>query len=247
MQRAIGRLAGLDSGLDVARALLDELPPTNWFARNPGLTDHLEGGEAGLADLLLHARDRAYTVSEIAQLVARADLRITGFVPAAGYDPLVYLRDDDLRARAAALDELERAALGEELAGNLKTHVFYVVKRSNTKGGRADPADRTLTPVGRDTDLQQLARGLAKSSRLKVDLDGIEGRFDLPAGAERVLRLMDGARSTGEIFEALRAANARLSERAVETLFERSYDILHPLNLVLLGGAGAPPRTSGLS
>ena len=102
MQRAIRRLAGaggLAAGLEVAKVVLDEVPPTNWFARNTGLADHLEGGEAGLADLLLHSQDRAYSVEEIAALATRARLRITGFVPAAGYDPLVYLKDEGLYRR----------------------------------------------------------------------------------------------------------------------------------------------------
>ncbi len=245
MQRAIRRLAGagdLAAGLDVAKVVLDELPATNWFARNRGLADHLEGGDAGLADLLLHAQDRAYTVPDVAALVERARLRITGFVPAAGYDPLVYLKDNALRARVGELDELDRSALGEELAGNLKTHVFYVVKAANTAGGRADPSNHALTPIGRDQDLTQLARGLAQSPRLKVDLDGIEAHFELPGGADRLLRLMDGERSTGELLHALRAANPRLSEEAAEALFRRVFDALHPLNMILLAGPEAPGR-----
>ena len=245
LQRALRRLAGtadLSRRLDLARAVLNALPETNWFRRNVGLADHLAGGDAGLADLLLHAQDRAYTVPEIAALSARADLRITGFVPAAGYDPGLYLRDAALRARLDTLDPIERAALGEELAGNLKTHVFYVVKAANRAGGHADPRDRSLTPIAREHDLQAVARSLAKSPRLKVDLDGIEARFELPGGADRIIALMDGRRNGGEILERLRATNSRLSERAADALFQGVYDILHPLNMLLLAGPHAPPR-----
>jgi hypothetical protein len=48
----------------LARRLLAQLPPTNWLRRNPFLADHLKGDDAGLYDLLLHSRDRAYTVPE---------------------------------------------------------------------------------------------------------------------------------------------------------------------------------------
>jgi SAM-dependent methyltransferase len=56
-------LAALAEGLApaekvaVARDALDRLPETNWFRRNPLLGDHREN-DAGLYDLLLHARDR---------------------------------------------------------------------------------------------------------------------------------------------------------------------------------------------
>src|SRR5260221_446538 len=76
-----------------ARKLLAELPATNRLARNPIMTDHVEGGDAGLFDLLLHPRDRAYDVEGVAALVAGAGLRLVTFVEAGRYDPLRYLRD----------------------------------------------------------------------------------------------------------------------------------------------------------
>ncbi len=47
-----------------ARRLLNNLPATNLFARNPVLRDHT-GSDAELVDLLLHSQDRSYTVEEI--------------------------------------------------------------------------------------------------------------------------------------------------------------------------------------
>jgi hypothetical protein len=56
--------------LDLLKRLLAGLPETNWLRRNPFLGDHLSQGDAGLFDLFLHARDRAYRVPEVAALTA---------------------------------------------------------------------------------------------------------------------------------------------------------------------------------
>ena len=77
LQQALRRLtpgAGTAERLEVTRELLEALPPTNWFRRNPLLQDHLTGGDAGLYDLLLHPRDRAYRVAEIGALAAAAGI-----------------------------------------------------------------------------------------------------------------------------------------------------------------------------
>src|SRR6185312_2873677 len=89
--------------LDLARRLLKQLPSTNWFARNPFLRDHLNVGDAGLYDLLLHSQDRAYAVPELAALVGAAGLAITGLIEPWRYDPASYLNDGALLKRVAAL------------------------------------------------------------------------------------------------------------------------------------------------
>jgi len=58
-QEMLRMLAGEDdpkARVALARRLLRALPPTNWLKRNPFVSDHLEGGDAGLYDLLLRHR-----------------------------------------------------------------------------------------------------------------------------------------------------------------------------------------------
>ena len=245
VQRALRRILGaedISTQLDLARRLLSDLPETNWFRRNRFLADHLGGDDAGIFDLLLHARDRAYTVPEIAALCRDAELTLTGFVPAAAYDPTIYLHDDALKTRAATLTDIEAAALAEELAGNLKSHVFYVVKSGNSTGGAAGLADPRLVPILRETDPAALARSLAKSPGLKLNLDGIEVRFELPSGAADVVRLIDGVRDIEAIHGDLAERNPRLTRAAFDALFAKIYGVLNPLNMLLFGGPNAPPR-----
>jgi hypothetical protein len=89
--------------LAVARRLLAELPVTNWLRRNPSIVDYKRGGDPELFDLMLHSRDRAFTVPEIAGLAAGAGLEIVSFIDPWRYDPDSYLHDPKLKARLAGL------------------------------------------------------------------------------------------------------------------------------------------------
>lgn len=79
--------------LAIGQLLFKDLPASNWLKRNPFVRDHLDGGEAGFYDLLLHARDRAYTVNDFATLAASADMSVVSFIEPARYDPAAYPTD----------------------------------------------------------------------------------------------------------------------------------------------------------
>jgi hypothetical protein len=55
---------------------VEGVPDTAWLRRNPWIEDHIKGGDAGLYDLLLNPRDRAFTVPQLATLVEGAGLRV---------------------------------------------------------------------------------------------------------------------------------------------------------------------------
>ncbi|MHA1568879.1 MAG: class I SAM-dependent methyltransferase, partial [Alphaproteobacteria bacterium] len=154
MQAMLRGLAPADAGAEdnktrIARArrLLDALPPTNRFRRNPFLSDHVGAGDAGLYDLLLHARDRAYRVPEIVDLLAGAGLAPTGFVEPARYDPATYLTAPALLKPLADKDWIERAAFAELLAGNMRTHAFYAVPTARVAVAVAQPDRDDAVPV----------------------------------------------------------------------------------------------------
>jgi SAM-dependent methyltransferase len=239
-QRAIARLLGDgrdDESMRLARRLVDTLPSSNWLKRNEHLSDHLAGDDAGFHDLLLHSRDRAYLVGEIAELITGAGLRITGFLPAAAYDPCQYLDDADLRARAAALPEEARWALAEELSGAMKTHVLYAVRQGNEAGGAATGFAPAMVPVLREMAAERLAASLEKSRRLSAELAGVERQFELPEGAAQIVALIDGRRSLRQIHGRLRAGGAKLSWPDFEAKFAMIFEILHGINLLLFAGA----------
>ncbi len=60
--------------LDAARRMMRHLPESAWLRRNTLFADHLTGGDAGLYDLLLNPRDRAFTVPALHALLQAAGL-----------------------------------------------------------------------------------------------------------------------------------------------------------------------------
>jgi SAM-dependent methyltransferase len=228
--RALLAGADLDGARKIALAkrLLAGLPASNWLRKNPHLRDHL-GEDAALYDLLLHARDRAYTVPEIAALAQSAGLAITAFIEPARYDPANYLGDGELAGRAAALPWLEQAALAENLAGSMKAHVFYAVAASRAADAVATPDRPGVVPLWRAGQ----AAGMEKlGASLKVDFAGVAMRFALPEGAATMAGLIDGKRTLGEIAAAL-----KLDWPAFQPRFQQFYAAFNGLNLLLLRNA----------
>ena len=232
-QDALKMLAGGDDDtrrLAIARTLLADLPETNWLKHNPWLADHLHGDDAGLYDLLLHARDRAYTVSETFGLADAAGLAITGFIEPARYDPTTYLQDEGLAARAAARPWRDRCALAELLAGSIKRHVCYVAKKS-AEGRVAQPDSGAMIPLLREGDAGQMAQGMAATRRTSADLEGLSVSHPVDRLAPAILSRVDGVRTLAEIHAAM-TGNTEWDE--FKTVFGALYAILNGINVMLL-------------
>ena len=200
----------IDTRLTVAKKLLGQLPATNWLKRNPFVTDHLTEGDSGIFDLLLHARDRAYDVGETQAFVESAGLRLVAFVPEARYQPESYVSDATLLKRVEGLSAIERAALAENIAGNIKSHVFYAVKRANPVRP-PEPDDPALVPVFCELDAAELGTKLKPAGVLTASFDGWQSKLPLPPLAPAIAGLIDGKRSLGEIHKALQERRADLA------------------------------------
>ncbi|MBI3709096.1 MAG: class I SAM-dependent methyltransferase [Proteobacteria bacterium] len=217
----------------LARRLLAQLPPTNWLRRNPFIADHLTQGDSGIYDVLLHARDRAFAVPEIAALIAGASLRLQSFVPAARYEPTHYLSDATLLKRLAGLSAIDRAAFAERLAGNMKSHVFYAVRATNaTLPATADRLD--AVPILCEFDGAAIARGTGPGGILTGDADGIKLRFPLPPLAAAMAGLIDGRRTLGDIHAALAAKSPTLKSAGFMEQFARLYAALNGLGKLFI-------------
>ncbi|MSO89476.1 MAG: class I SAM-dependent methyltransferase [Rhodospirillaceae bacterium] len=224
-----------------ARRLLAQLPPTNWLRRNPGVADHVTQSDAGIVDLLLHARDRAYTVPELAALIAEAGLRIAGFIEPALYEPATYLNDPELRRRLAPLDLVERAAFAENLAGNLKTHVVYAVAHANPVAPPSPDAPSTV-PVPREGDFAGWAGDFQPGGALTTRIGDLTLRFPLPRLAAAIAARIDGRRTLRDIFADLTEAQAgRLDWAGFAGQFVQLYAALNGLNKLLLAAGPAAP------
>jgi SAM-dependent methyltransferase len=221
--------------LDVARRVMKHLPETAWLRGNRSVSDHLQGGDAGLYDLLLNPRDQAYTVPALHNLLEAAGLAIACWVEPIRYDPVPLLPDPRLRARIATLTPVERAALAEALAGNIAAHIVYCTRASEPPL-RADPFHANAVPVCRAITGEELARTIQANNTLSVALDALKISVAVPPMAAAIVRLIDGRRSVGEIgaLLAARGTGAEAFDRAWRSLFPA----LEGINRLLL----APPN-----
>lgn len=185
--------------ISTARQLLDDLPEANWLKRNPHVGDHIDQGDSGIYDLLLHRRDRAYSVPELAGLIQQGGMRPVNFVDPARYEPGVYLSSAELVKRTNGLNWVQRCAFAELLAGNMKTHILYAVRDDNQTNTLAIPDTAETIPVMRDDDGPALGAQIKPGMSLKVDMEGVKLSLPLPGLAAPMLLLIDGKRSLGQI------------------------------------------------
>jgi SAM-dependent methyltransferase len=222
--------------LDVARRVMRHLPETAWLRRNGFLDDHVNGGDAGLYDLLLNPRDRAFTVRELHALLAGEGLAVTCWMEPVRYDPEPLLPDPRLRSRVAMLDPIDRAALAEALAGNVSAHIVYCVRQEDA----AEPADfmaEGAVPVTRELSGETIASGIQPDGTITLALDGLRLPLALPPLASAILRLVDGRRSVGEI--AAELARRGTSAEAFARAWRATFTTLQRINRLLLApGAG---------
>jgi len=224
--------------LDVARRVMKHLPETAWLRSNRSVSDHLSGGDAGLYDLLLNPRDRAYTVPELRDLLATAGLSITCWVEPIRYDPIPLLPDPKLRARITALSPTERATLAEALAGNIAAHIVYCT-RANEPLERADPLSPDAVPICREVTGEDLAKSIRPDNTIAVGLDALVVPVPVPPMAGAILRLVDGKRSVREIGELLAARG--ISGDAFARAWQALFPALERINRLLLAAPrGAP-------
>ncbi|MBW4023302.1 MAG: class I SAM-dependent methyltransferase [Proteobacteria bacterium] len=238
VQDALALLAPADQApparLDIARRVMRHLPESNWLRFNRNFGDHITGGDAGLYDLLLNPRDRAFTVPAFADLLAEAGMAVAAFMEPTRYDPATWLPDPKLRARAAALPPMERAALAEALCGNMSVHIAYC-RRAAEPLDQADPLADDAVPVMREMPGAELAKSILPDGSLPFLFDGLRAVLRVPPEAVAILQAIDGERSVGDL--AALFTQRGMAEPKFRRAWAETFGALQPVNRVLL----APP------
>ncbi|MCP9318380.1 class I SAM-dependent methyltransferase [Acetobacter persici] len=235
LQDALGELAPYEEApatrLDMARRVMRHLPATAWLRQNGNFGDHLSGGDAGLYDLLLNPRDRAYTVGAFLDLLDGAGLEASSLMEPARYDPALFLPDPRVRARIAQLPARQQATIAEALTGNMATHVAYVVR----KGARITPPDASsfdAVPVMREIPGIELAKQMRADHTLPFAFGTLVVPIPLPPQARGLLPLIDGERTVGDLAAVL--ATRGVPENKFRTVWQETFQTLERLNRVLL-------------
>jgi len=241
LQDALQMLTGpdVDSGesLKIAKNLLTSLPRTNAFKRNPFLGDHTEGGDAGLYDLLLHSRDRAYTIAEFEALLANAGLAISTMAESIRYRPETYTDDPVVLERLSLLSPGKARATAEIMAGNIRKHVVYAVEQARAETACALVTDMTCVPtlVGMDGSL--FAKAFKPKQVMATKIEGIKIRLHLPDLAGAIIAAVDGVRTAEDIVQTVQAETQR-SANDVENAYHQAAQAFIDLGKLRLVAGG---------
>lgn len=217
--------------LEVARRVMRHLPESNWLRFNRNFTDHINGGDAGLYDLLLNPRDRSFTVPRFAGLLASAGMEVAAWMEPMRYNPATWLPDPKLRGRIAALSPTERAALAEALTGNMSVHIAYC-RRVAEPIERADPMADAAVPVMREIPGAELAKAVLADGSIAFLFDGLRAVLRVPPQAPAILGAIDGQRTVGAL--AALFAERGMPAATFRRAWGETFAALEPVNRVLL-------------
>ncbi|MEM8741020.1 MAG: class I SAM-dependent methyltransferase [Pseudomonadota bacterium] len=185
-----------------ARAALETLPDTNWFLRNAQLSDH-QASDAGLFDLLLHARDAPFWIEDLDAALTAAGLQMISPIEPARYDPARCLpATPDTAARLKALSPPARMGLAERLSGDLRMHIVYAAPAARAKSAMAKPEPKAVPRLS-GLPAAALAKTVAKQGGVDITYAGVKHRIEIPGKAGALIGQI-GGRALGEIATAAR-------------------------------------------
>ncbi|MDB5847691.1 MAG: methyltransferase type 12, partial [Rhodoferax sp.] len=214
---------GLEKPIDVPRKIantrdvLASLPRSNWFARGEDLQHDHKSGDAGLYDLLLHTQDRAYTVGELFDWIGDGPgghgLHLAFTDVQRGRSP--YLPHMVLGAKPPAMSEQLRQLprrrqyeIAELLAGNIITHSFFVTRDASCTAAYGDAEMVPFyfhEPLTGAVAEQVFGTNRGQPFRLNHQYSGVSVMVNPGRYGAKLLGLVDGKRSFGEIFDLFRA------------------------------------------
>ena len=232
--------------IENTKQVLQALPRSNWFKRGEDLYQDHRNGDAGLYDLLLHSRDRAYTVAELRGWLVDGhglNLELTdvqhgraAYLPHMLFGP----RPPAVLKAIRKLDRWRQHEIAELFGGRIQTHSFFANRRPN----RAAYGDASLTPFFFHEPLTgaSVARMFATGRGRPVVLDHVHTGISVEVNPGRygpdILRHIDGATSFATIFERVRTQHAADAAALPDTVlfddFRDIYDTLNALERLLL-------------
>ena len=232
------------------RDLLASLPPSNWFMRSEDLHHDHKAGDAGIYDLLLHSQDRSYSVGELfdwlgqeggghGMHLAFSDVQ-RGRSP---YLPHMVLGSKP-PAMAAELRKMplrQQYEMAELMIGNIITHSLYVTRDASCTAPYGDAEYIPFffhEPLTGEAAAQVFGSNRGQPFRLQHQHSGVSVMVNPGKYGPQILRLIDGQRSFGEIFDQFRAdwrGQAAAPDNAVLFAdFAASFEALNALERLLL-------------
>ncbi len=243
------------------RDLLGSLPASNWFIRSETLHHDHKLGDAGIYDLLLHSQDRSYSVGELfdwlgttpgghGMHMAFSDVQ-RGRSP---YLPHMVLgsKPPAMTAQLRKLPLRQQYEMAELMIGNIITHSLYLTRNASSTAPYGDAAYIPFfyhEPLTGELAAQVFGSNRGQPFMLKHQHSGVSVMVNPGKYGAKILRLIDGQRNFGEIFDQFRVewhGQAAAPDNA--TLFAdfaESYDTLNALERLLLKHPDADAAAAG--
>ena len=216
LQSALDRMGIPDlppkEAVKAARRVLNILPQSNWLALNPFVGDH-KVSDAGLYDLLLHSRDRPFSVPEVFDLTDAASLDVVTWILPAAYTPAAHLPDAGLQTHYQDLPHRESAALAEEICGGLKVHIAYLARAGDCANRQARPMP-DMVPILKDPNGPNLGKATKPGTPLTITIAGLRLTVSVPNLGPAILSRIDGHRTVDDLFHAIAETRGGRLDRA---------------------------------
>ncbi len=195
--------------LDVVKKTLNGLNREHWATLG---ASSFQGevkahGDSGLFDLFLHSQDRAYTVPQVYDWLAEAGLELLRFDMPILYDASANMPGID----TVGMDLATRQALAELLNGRIKKHTFFAAPSAASLAAPPSWDDEAAIPAWLMYDPSSIVVQVERRPDIGLFYEGVEFHCSLDGFRRDFLRLVDGARTLGEIIDALEARNPKLS------------------------------------
>lgn len=236
------------------RDLLASLPATNWFKRSEDLHHDHKAGDAGIYDLLLHSQDRSYSVGELFDwLGGEADGAKSGhgmhleFTDVqrgrSPYLPHMVLgaKPPPMTAGLRKLPLRKQYEMAELMSGSIITHSLYVTRNAACTAPYGDAAYVPFfyhEPLTGEIAAQVFGSNKGQPFMLRHQHSGVSVMVNPGKYGAKILALIDGKKTFGDIFDQFRAAwqgKAAAPDNAVLFAdFAESFDVLNALDRLLL-------------
>ena len=229
------------------RDLLASLPASNWFKRGEELHQDHKIGDAGIYDLLLHSQDRSYCVGELFDwLHTDNGLHLEFSDVQRGRSP--YLPHMVLGSKPPAMSgalrkrpRRQQYEMAELMSGSIITHSLYATQSPRCTAPYGDAQYIPFffhEPLTGEVAAQVFASNKGQPFVLTHQHSGTTVMVNPGKYAPQILRLIDGKRSFGEIFDQFRTDwQGKAAAPANDVLFAdfaESYETLNALERLLL-------------
>ena len=240
--------------LSNTRDMLNCLPSSNWFKRGEDLYSDHKMGDSGIYDLLLHSQDRSYSVGELFDWLSNASegtanghgfhLTFTDVQRGrSSYLPHIVLgsKPPQMAAELRKLSRRKQYEISELISGNIIYHVLYLNRDASCIAPYGDATYVPFfyhEPLTGEIAAEVFATNRGQSFLLKHQHSGTSFMVNPGKYGPQILRLIDGRRSFGEIFDQFRANWTGKAAPPNNTVlfndFAESYDALNALDRLLL-------------